>query len=313
MLDMLDLPKPEPKPGQVRIKTVACGICATDLQIVGGLWSRTGFPMILGHEWSGVIDAVGEGVDSTLVGRNCVAENVLADGGEVGFEHPGGYAEYFATEAVNVQLLPDGFPMSDAVLIEPLAVSVRGMMRLRADACGPFLVFGDGPIGLLMTMLCARAGHVVHLVGGRPDRLRLAEEIGAELALNYHTLDGDLAEGVRMAVGIEYPVVIEASGSGKAMDASLRLAGKRGRVLVIGEYGESRASFAWNTVLLSELEIIGSNASSGAWPDAVRLAVEEDVALHRLITHRLPATSFAEGYALMSDRSAGAVKVVLKW
>src|ERR1039458_955422 len=83
-------PTPEPGPGQLRVRTAACGICATDLEMVAG-WTRTGFPSIPGHEWAGVVDTVGRGVDGALAGKPCVAENVLTDGGEVGFEHPGGY------------------------------------------------------------------------------------------------------------------------------------------------------------------------------------------------------------------------------
>ena len=91
-LEWQDISLPQPAGGQVRVRTAACGICATDLQMIAG-WTRTGFPSISGHEWAGIVDAVGAGVDAGLIGQHCVAENVLADGGEVGFEHPGGYAE----------------------------------------------------------------------------------------------------------------------------------------------------------------------------------------------------------------------------
>src|SRR3954468_19378810 len=107
-LALLDTPLPEPRAGQVRIRSAAVGICATDLEMIAG-WERTTPPNIPGHEWAGWIDAVGAQVDSTLVGKSCVAENVLTDGGEVGFEHSGAYGEYFLTEASNLHLLPDNF------------------------------------------------------------------------------------------------------------------------------------------------------------------------------------------------------------
>ena len=143
-LELMDWPTPRPGPGEVRIRTRACGICATDLEMIRG-WKRTGFPAIPGHEWAGVVDAVGDGGDAGMVGRRCVAENVLADGGEVGFEHPGGYAECLITEARNVHLLPADFPLATAALIEPLAVCVRasaacdwsGARRRRFSATGP--------------------------------------------------------------------------------------------------------------------------------------------------------------------------------
>src|SRR5512140_1427907 len=141
-LELRDWPTPEPGAGQVRIRTAGVGICATDLIMIAG-WERTGHPAIPGHEWAGVVDAAGPGVNRKLVGRHCVAENVLSDGGEVGFEHPGGYGEYLVTEARNVQPLPDDFPLPVAALIEPLAVAVRAFRRMRVEDPSAALVFGD--------------------------------------------------------------------------------------------------------------------------------------------------------------------------
>ncbi|HUW58151.1 MAG TPA: zinc-binding dehydrogenase [Planctomycetota bacterium] len=312
-LEMQDLPLPEPGEGEVRIRTGACGICATDLVMIDG-WTRTGFPSVPGHEWCGTVDAVGPGVDGGLVGRRCVAENVLADGAEVGFEHPGGYGECFITEAGRLQLLPDDFPFAAGVLIEPLAVCVRGIRRLRLEDTTRTLVFGDGPIGLIMVILLRRAGAAdVVLVGGRDERLQLAGELGATRTLNYHELDGPLAAGIAETGSGGFPNVIEASGSSAAADAAVVLAAPGGKVLLVGDYGDARADFAWNRVLLGEIELIGTNASAHAWPEAVRLAVEEKLPLDRLVTHRLPASRFAEGLALTRDRTSGAVKVVLEW
>lgn len=308
-LAMQDWPTPEPGPGQVRIKTGAVGVCATDLEMIAG-WERTGFPAIPGHEWAGCVDAVGAGVDANLVGRRCVAENVLADGGEVGFEHPGAYGEYFVTEARHVQPLPADFPLPAAALIEPLAVSVRGVKRLRVEDWSRALVFGDGPIGLLMVMLLRREVEEIVMVGGRADRLALARDLGAATTLNYHQIEGDLAAAVAAEAGA-FPNIVEASGSGQAMRASLDLAAPGGKVLMLGDYKRARADFAWNHLLHREIELIGSNASAGAWPEAVRLAVEEKLPLERLITHRFPAARFAEGVAV--TRSRECIKVILEW
>ena len=312
-LEMTELPLPAPQAGQVRIRTVACSICVTDLVIIAG-WDRTGLPTIPGHEWSGTVDAAGEGVDGSLVGRHCVAENVLSDGSEVGFEHPGGYAEYFLTEASNLQFLGDDFDMSAASLIEPLAVCVRGVRRLRLDAAGTVCIFGDGPIGLLMLLLLVRGGakHVV-VVGGRDSRLRVATEFGARRILNYHALAGDLAVAVRREAGEDFPAVVEATGSAEAMNAALELVARCGRILILGDYGRMCADFPWNRLLLREMELVGSNASAGAWPEAVRLAVECDLPLDRLVTHHLPSDRFREGIELVRGRGSEVLKVVLEW
>jgi threonine dehydrogenase-like Zn-dependent dehydrogenase len=312
-LEMQDWPTPAPGPGQVRVRTAACGICATDLKMIAG-WDRTGFPAIPGHEWSGIVDATGPGVDVGLVGRRCVAENVLTDGGEVGFEHPGGYAEFLITEARHVQPLPDGFPLAVAALIEPLAVSVRAVRRMRMADSSAALIFGDGPIGLILLMLLVQDGvREVMLVGGRPGRLELARELGAALTLNYHDVEGDLADAVKAAAGRTFPNTIEASGSASAAQACADAAANEGRVLIVGDYDQARAGFPWMRVLIGELEIIGSNASAGAWPEAVRLAIEGSLPLERLITQRLPADRFEEGVALVRSRRPDVIKVVLEW
>ena len=106
VLEFRTLPLPEPRPGEVLIRTCACGICATDILMING-WDRTGFPSIPGHEWSGTVEETGTGVGPEILGHRCVAENVQSDGGKVGFEHPGGYGKYFVTEAENLRFLPD--------------------------------------------------------------------------------------------------------------------------------------------------------------------------------------------------------------
>ncbi len=311
-LEMRDVPTPQPGEGQVRIRTAACGICATDLEMIDGS-PRVRPPAILGHEWSGVVDAAGPGADASLVGRPCVAENVLADGGEVGFEHPGGYGEFLVTEARNVQVLPAGFPMPVAALVEPLAVAVRAVRRLAPADRRAAVVLGDGPIGLLVVAVLRRAGvERVLLVGGRPGRLDLARELGAAQVINYHA-SGDLVEAVRRVAGADVPSVIEASGSAAAAEAALHLAAPGGKVLVMGDYRDARAAFPWNRILHGELTLLGSNASAGAWPEAVRLATDPAFPLGRFVSARFQAARFAEAVALVRSRRDDVVKVVLEW
>ncbi|MCX7012457.1 MAG: zinc-binding dehydrogenase [Candidatus Sumerlaeota bacterium] len=311
-VELLDWPTPQPGPGQVRIRTLACGVCATDLEMIAGA-TRIGFPAILGHEWSGRVDAVGEGVDRALLGRKCVAENVWSTGGEVGFEHPGGYGEFLVTEAAKVQVLPEGYSAAAAALIEPTAVCVRALRRARYAEERAALVIGDWPIGLILVMLLRGAGGgEVSLVGGRPKRLALARELGAAATLNYHEIEGDLGRAICDRLGRRFPLVFEASGSGKAMRASLDAAAPGGRILVLGDYGQARADVPWNHLLHNELELIGSNASAEAWPEAVRLAVEDRIPLDRLITHRFPAARGPEAVEV-ARTNRDAIKVAMEW
>lgn len=306
-LEMHEVPTPPPRAGEVRIRTAACGMCVTDLAMIDGN-PRVRPPAILGHEWSGVVDAVGPGAEAALVGRRCVAQNVLADGGEVGFEHPGGYGEFLVTAAANVQVLPDDFDPATAALVEPLAVCVRAMGRMGEMREGDALVLGDGPIGLLMLVLLRRAGvkHVV-LAGGREGRLKLARQLGAREALNYHK------QGETSRRTYRFSTAVEASGSAKGVRTALNVVGLGGKVLVIGDYGEARADFPWNLLLHRELHIIGSNASEDAWPEAVRLATDPGFPLARLISARLPAARFGEAIDLVRSRRGDVVKVIMEW
>ena len=307
-LELLDWPLPEPGPGMLRVKTAFCGICATDLEMIAG-WPRTGFPSIPGHEWSGIIDAVGAGVDGSLVGCRCVAENILSTGGEVGFEVPGGYGEFLLAETANVYPLPPDFPLYLGALVEPLAVCLRAVDRLRIADFRKALVIGDGPIGLLILLLLQRAGVAeVAVVGGRPYRLALAQQLGAAPVLDYR--DTDAIQGLSK---VDYPNIIEASGSDQAMQTAFALAPHGGHVLVMGDYGPATAGFRWNDLLHREIELIGSNASAGAWQPAVRLAVSGELPLQRIATHRIPIQNYPAAFNLALDADAPALRVLLDW
>jgi len=311
-LELKDLPMPAPMPGQVRISTMACGICATDLEMIAG-WERTAFPAIPGHEWSGIVDAVGKGGDQAIIGRHCVGENVLHDGGEVGFEHPGGYAECFLTETDKLHFLPDDFPMVIAALIEPLAVAARALRRLRLTDKSSVLVIGDGPIGLLMTILLKRAGVCgITVMGGRDNRLALAARLGAEHTLNYHLFRDSGRETARKALGTSFSNIIEASGSAAAANMAVALAAKMAKVLIVGDYKKTRADFLWNNLLINELELIGSNASAQAWPEAVQTANAVRQSLSELISAEYPAGKFAVAFDAVKNKRE-IVKIVLRW
>jgi len=311
-LELLEMPRPTTGPGEVLIRTRSVGICATELEMIAG-WERTGFPAIPGHEWFGEVAACGPEVPADWVGRACVGENVWPDGREVGFELPGGYAEFFVTKAANLHLLPEGFPFEVAPLMEPLAVCVRGMKRVRADYESPVLVLGDGPIGMLMAWLLARLKSPVLMVGGRPGRLRIARETGIRETADFHSFPGTQAEGIMAAFGRKFPTVVDATGAGDAMHAAMDVLERAGRILMVSSAGLDEARFLWTKILWGEIEIIGSNASEGGWPGAIRLAGSHELPLDRLVTHRLPVERFAEGLDLLRDESIAVLKVVLDW
>jgi 2-desacetyl-2-hydroxyethyl bacteriochlorophyllide A dehydrogenase len=311
-LKLMAQPLPRPGPGWVRIRTRCVGVCSTDLKMIAG-WKRTGFPAIPGHEWSGIVDAAGQGVNPALVGRLCVADNIIA-GGEVGFEHPGAYAEFFLTRAENLYPLPDRFPAHRAALIEPLAVCVHALDQLPIEKEKPALLFGDGPIGLLLlALLRLRGVKPIWLVGGLPNRLAMARSLGASEVFDYHEITPPAVASLAKNLSTGFPVIFEASGSADALDWAFHLAPHGGHILVLGDYEDARASFRWNDLLHREIHISGSNASAGAWLSAVRLAIDSSLPLEKLITHRLPYTRYAEAVRLTGQQKDQCIKVILDW
>ena len=287
------------------MRTAACGVCTTDLKMIAG-WPRTGFPSIPGHEWVGRVDALGAEVDPAWMGRLCVGENELPDGTEVGFEYPGGYAQFFVTQARALLPLPPDFSAVTAALIEPLAVAVHGLTRLNPDPPAPVLIFGDGPLGLLLLLALRERGCAqIALVGGFSNRLALARQLGAAQTFDYHHLPEDRLRG--------YAYLVEASGTEQGLKAAFEAAPRGGRILVIGDYDEARAQFAWNDLLHREIQLIGSVASAGAWPEAVRLATSGRLPLERLVTHTFPPEQYEQAVQLTAQGKHDCIKAVLQW
>ncbi|MBT3273293.1 MAG: alcohol dehydrogenase catalytic domain-containing protein [Spirochaetales bacterium] len=310
-------PVPVPGKGQVRIKTAYCGICTTDVVMLRGS-SRLSYPFVLGHEWSGYVDAVGSGGKHTLVGKPCVAENVLSSGGEVGFEHPGGYSEFFLTDEQNIRLLPRDADMASAILVEPLAVCIRGIHRLNPDISGPVLVLGDGPIGLLMTSVMRRHGcRDITVVGGRPRRLGIAERLGASSIVNYHECIADeLAQHIATVSNDRYTSIVEATGMGASIRLFWHLADHRSRILLLGDYEHVDETLPWQHILHQEISLISSNASAGAWDEAVDVYAEIQPQISPLVSHQFEASELSqvsEGLRMTEAGERNLIKAALNW
>ena len=202
--------------------------------------------------------------------------------------------------------------MDEAALLEPLAVAVRGMARLRPFS-GPALILGDGPIGLLVLMLLARAGISERgVVGGRDARLHLAQKLGATWTVNYHTARSSLADNILSHATEKVAVIVEATRSADVIPLAVRVAAHGARILLIGSYEGRQTTFTPNDFLHNEFEMIASNASADAWPEAVQLAVKRELPLDQLITHRFPAVEFDSAIQTARD-DRGALRVILQW
>ena len=197
---LMDVAVPEPAPGQVRIRVSYCGICGTDIHIFTGDGGYpTNPPVTMGHELSGVVESVGEGVDPAWIGEKVVSEtyyytcgtcfycqtghsNLCLQKKSIGSAVNGAMAEYVVVPAKNLHKIPEGVTMKEAAMTEPLACCTQGVLEFGGLRPGDkVLLTGPGAIGLMCLQLAVSAGATVIVAGTAvdKDRMELARELGA--------------------------------------------------------------------------------------------------------------------------------------
>jgi (R,R)-butanediol dehydrogenase/meso-butanediol dehydrogenase/diacetyl reductase len=273
-LTIEDVPVPDVGPTDVLVEVSHCGVCGSDLHTVLDGWGKTG--SIGGHEWSGVVAAVGADVTRWAVGENvvggptprcglcamCVAGKpslcVERDTPGVGGDWQGAFARYTKVDERELLRLPDGLSLREAALTEPLAVALHGITNAGVVAGERVLVTGAGPIGAL-TIAALLAMGVADVTVSEPAAVRqaLAWKLGAAKVIAPDQLidPGPFDPGT--VVPDAYDVVFECSGVGAAMEAGLSQLKRTGRLVLVGA-GMARPRFDPNRILLNELSITGA-------------------------------------------------------
>jgi 2-desacetyl-2-hydroxyethyl bacteriochlorophyllide A dehydrogenase len=283
----------------VAIRSAA--ICASDLKYIA--W---GFTKILGHELAGTTQDGTPVAIEALFGcdgcENCNAGqyNLCARGPTaLGVFTDGGMSEYFAAPAHSLVRLPAGLGVADACLVEPASV---GWHACRLGGVGPnrrVAVVGGGAIGLLIVAAAQRMGAgEVSLEARYPHQLRFGERLGATTAC-----------GV-------YDVVIDAAGSGSALQRAIELARPGGTMVVLGVY-EPDVVWPQHECFQKELRVVPSlgycrHGDRRDFEDAAEMLAERPDLAESLITHRFPIEDAPEAFRVASDKSSGALRVVLE-
>ncbi len=246
-----ELEKPVPGPGEVRIKVMACGVCGTDVHIYEGDKGAADCPpgTVLGHEFAGLVDAVGRGVSGIKVGdRVCVDPNRLC--GEcdacrqgkghfcehmtgIGTTVNGGFSQYCTVPGSQVYRIGPLTPFEEAAMTEPVACCLHGMDLCELRSGSHVLVIGGGMIGLIMLQLARLSGAsktvLLEPVQGKRE---MGRRLGADLCIDPVTEDpaGKLAEeGIT-----QIDAVIECVGRPETMEQAIALAGKKSVVMLFG-------------------------------------------------------------------------------
>ena len=294
------------------IKTVAAGICRTDVHLFDGSLTP-GYPRVSGHEFSGTVAAVGDGVDGFVPGDRVTADPNIACGScifcqrneanqcldheAIGITRDGAFAEYVLAPQANVFSI-GSIPFPEAAMIEPLACVVWGLKRVHVQPGDSVRVLGAGTIGCLLTMaLRASGAGTIVVTDTLPWRLDRAAEVGAtEVVLADERQQGRLA-------ALEphgFDIVVDATGVASVLEQSIRYARPRGRVWVFGVMPpEATVQVSPFEIFRKDLTIIGTHAVNRTFPEAVAW-VASGLPVGRLITDQFSLAEYGSAIALAS-------------
>ncbi|MEM1415109.1 MAG: L-threonine 3-dehydrogenase [Myxococcota bacterium] len=326
---MDEVPVPEIGPNDLLVRIRQTAICGTDVHIYNwDEWAQKTIPvpMVVGHEFSGVVARVGSHVNGFEVGdrvsgeghitcghcRNCRAgkRHLCRNTVGIGVNRPGAFADYLAIPAINAFKLPDAIPDEIAAYLDPLGNAAH--TALSFDLVGEdVLITGAGPIGIMASAIARHVGarHVV-VTDVNDYRLELARKMGATRAINVARESiADTAKELGMTEGFD--VGLEMSGNGSAFASMLAAMNHGGRVALLG-IPPSDVRIDWNDVIFKGLVLKGiyGREMFETWYKMASM-LQSGLDVSPLLTHRMPVESFQEGFDAMRSGASG--KVVLRW
>ncbi len=279
---------PVPGPGEVVVEVRACGLCGTDVHIAHGEFPPAPYPLIPGHEFAGVVVAIGDGVDVPAIGTRVAVDPTLSCGrctscrqghtnlcerwGAIGDTVAGGLAERVAVPAANCYAVPAGLEWGAAALIEPLACAIWGARRAQPAPGASVLITGGGTMGLLLGQVLRRMGAArVVIAEPHAGRRELAQEVGLDQAVV-----PDNVEALAAAAGTadaRFDLVADCTGRPSVIRGAMGHVRRGGTFLVFGVApAEAEVPVRPYDLYYGDMTIIGSMAINGTFDAAVRLA-----------------------------------------
>ncbi len=316
---VVDVPDPQPAPGEVLVRPTLAGVCGTDLHIhEGGFFSA--YPLTPGHEILGEVAAVGSGVTEVHVGQQVAVDNATPCGycapcgrdeplfcanfTSLGVNAPGGFAELVRTPVAKCFDASD-LPANVAVLAEPAACVVHGMDVLDLQPGADVVMIGAGTTGLLLAQMLMHGGAGrVTLAGPTQFKLDLAASYGIDRVVQVPR--GDAATAARMLSDLApggYDVAIDATGASAVVQQLPALVRDGGTVLVYGMCDEDdRVSWSPYEIFRRQLTVKGSFAQVNCFERALRWLRSGRIRTDGIITHRFPLSAYGDALgALRND------------
>ena len=315
-----------PAPGEVAVRIAYCGICGTDMHVFhGNMDARVGFERVIGHEMSGTIAAVGDGVGGMAVGQKVVVrpldhcgdcpachaghEHICHNLKFLGLDTDGAMQEIWNVPAHTIHMLPDDIRMDHAALIEPVAVACHDVRLSRLQANEDALVIGGGPIGVLVAMVARDAGARVMISEVNPHRLAIAGKLGFD---TINPMETDLAAAIDERTGGKgAEVVFEVSGTQPGVDAMTACAATRGRIVMVAIHAQKPEvdmfRFFWR-----ELELVGVRVyEKEDYEKAIAIIAGGGVDADTVITDVSPLSEIQSAFESL-DSSPTALKSLIR-
>ena len=326
---MQDVARPDFGPNDALIAVTKTSICGTDLHIEAwDDWASATIPvpMTIGHEYVGVVEAVGSEVDGITIGqrvsgeghvvcghcRNCQAgrRHLCINTIAVGVNRPGAFAEYVAVPAANLQPIPDDIPDDIASILDPLGNAVH--TALHFDLVGEdVLITGAGPIGMMAVAVSRHVGARYIVVTDINDyRLDLCEQMGADRELN---VTGESIDDAMSALGIKegFDVGLEMSGQPSALHDMITHMNNGAGIALLG-IPPKQAPIDWHDIVFKGLTLHGiyGRRMFETWYKMLAM-LETGLDVAPVITHHFAADDYEEAFEVMRDGQCG--KVILDW
>jgi L-iditol 2-dehydrogenase len=329
------VPVPQIGSGELLIRVHTCGICGTDLKkISSGSHSA---PRIFGHETSGVVAAVGEGVSTFSPGDRVVVfhhipcgecfycrhktfaqcETYKKVGCTAGFEPSGGgFAEYVRVMDWIVNggtvRIPDGVSFEQACFVEPVNTCMKGIATLQLVAGESVLVIGQGPIGIILSTLAKRAGARVITSDLYPERLTISKIYGLTDVIDASR--ADTVKAVReQTEGRGADAAIVAVGGNALIRTAMDGVRPGGRVLLFAQTVRGEATIDPAAICVDEKKLLGSySASVELQEESARFVMSREMDLEGLISHRFSLASSVEALELAAHPQPDSMKIVIQ-
>jgi L-iditol 2-dehydrogenase len=319
---------PEPGEDEILLQTKRIGICGSDIHVFHGLHPYTSYPVVQGHEVSGIVAALGSKVGGLAIGDTITFTPQVVCGEcypcrhgmyhiceklkVMGFQTGGAAQEYFPLSHWNVFKLPDDMPLDHAAMIEPLAVGVHALEKGGELQGKKVLVLGAGTIGNLVAQIAQNAGAQSVMITDISDyKLRKAKACGIE-----HTVNGgqsDLEQAILHTFGSDRAdLILECVGAQATIDQAITCARKGTTIVVVGVFGE-KPRVDLGLVQDRELKLAGTLMyQKPDFEKAIQLLSSGRMALDVLITHRFRFDEYLQAYHAIEQSHGEYMKVMVE-